>query len=179
MRILEKIFLVLLIIVVVLVCISFFLPSSWRVERSVVINAPTASVHALVGDLKRWSEWIPWTSETDPSVVYTFKDPTNDVGGSMSWKGEKMGVGSLTLTAANPTTGIAYEMQMEDTPPAKGSISYTAESSQTKVTWVDSGELGLNPINRYFGLLIGPMLGADFDKGLAKLKQKAETQEPY
>jgi hypothetical protein len=39
----------------------------------------------------------------------------------------------------------------------------------------NEGDLGRNPINRYFGLFMGRMLGGDFEKGLSNLKSKAES----
>ena len=36
-------------------------------------------------------------------------------------------------------------------------------------------DLGGNPVNRYFGLIMDKMIGPDFEEGLAKLKEIAEA----
>ena len=46
--------------------------------------------------------------------------------------------------------------------------------SATKVTWSNFGDLGGNPLVRYFGLVMDKMVGADFEAGLAGLKALAE-----
>ena len=37
------------------------------------------------------------------------------------------------------------------------------------------GDLGSNPINRYFGLIMDRMMGPDFEEGLNTLKGKVEA----
>lgn len=44
-------------------------------------------------------------------------------------------------------------------------------------TWGFDTDLGMNPIARYFGLVMDSMLGADYEKGLAKLKQVCEAAQ--
>ena len=34
------------------------------------------------------------------------------------------------------------------------------------VHWIVEGDLGYNPVNRYFGLLMNKMMGPDFERGL-------------
>jgi hypothetical protein len=42
-------------------------------------------------------------------------------------------------------------------------------------TWTNEGEMGGNPINRWFGLMMDRMVGPDFEAGLANLKKLAEA----
>jgi hypothetical protein len=43
------------------------------------------------------------------------------------------------------------------------------------VTWSNAGELGYNPVNRWFGLLMDNFMGRDFEEGLRNLKTQAES----
>jgi hypothetical protein len=43
-----------------------------------------------------------------------------------------------------------------------------------KLVWSDEGDLGLNPINRWFGLMLDKFIGTDFETGLANLKKLVE-----
>ena len=45
-----------------------------------------------------------------------------------------------------------------------------------KVTWFNQGDLGWNPVSRYFGLLMDKMMGPDFEEGLENLRRKAESK---
>ena len=48
------------------------------------------------------------------------------------------------------------------------------EGSGTRVTWTNEGDMGTNPVNRYFGLMMDSMVGPDFEAGLKNLKALAE-----
>ena len=43
-------------------------PDSYHVERSAVLTAPPASVHAVIDDMHRFSEWSPW-QKLDPATA--------------------------------------------------------------------------------------------------------------
>ena len=51
-----------------------------------------------------------------------------------------------------------------------------AGAGSSKVTWSNGGDLGMNPVGRYFGLFMDRMMGPDFQSGLEKLKSKVETK---
>ena len=48
------------------------------------------------------------------------------------------------------------------------------DGSGTRVTWTNEGDMGANPVNRYFGLMMDSMVGPDFEAGLKNLKALAE-----
>ena len=56
-----------------------------------------------------------------------------------------------------------------------GAIMLEAGGENTKVTWSNEGDLGANPINRYFGLMMDRMMGPDFEEGLNNLKRAVEA----
>jgi hypothetical protein len=45
-----------------------------------------------------------------------------------------------------------------------------------EVTWTNQGELGPNPVSRYFGLFIDNMMGPDMETGLHHLQKKVEPR---
>ena len=57
----------------------------------------------------------------------------------------------------------------------EGAITLEQAGDRIKVTWSNEGDLGGNPVNRYFGLMMDKMIGPDFEEGLAKLKEIAEA----
>src|SRR6185295_19194029 len=50
----------LLFVTLLIVGLGALLPRNWQVEESILINAPVASVHTWVGDLRRWPRWAQW-----------------------------------------------------------------------------------------------------------------------
>ena len=176
MKILEKLFISLAAIIVILGIIAFFLPSRWETARSVKIKAKPAQIYKHIADLKLWPAWSPWTKEEDPSLNYVYSGSPSGKGAIQDWTSQDMGTGSLEITKANPQEGIYYTLKFKETDmEAFGSILFESAGSETQVTWQDHGELGNNPVNRYFGLVLGPLVGKEFEVGLAKLKAVLEN----
>ena len=56
-RAIKTLFTVIFALAVLILVVGILLPSSYTVERSVVIEASPDEVHKYVGDLKKWEEW--------------------------------------------------------------------------------------------------------------------------
>ena len=100
MRILKTLLSTIIVIIVVVVVVGLFLPTSYTVERSIIINAHPSRIHEYVGNLENWNSWEPWREE-DPTIVITHGEKTKGVGASQSWVGES-GDGALTFTKDSP-----------------------------------------------------------------------------
>lgn len=177
MKILKNILFTVIGIVVVLVLISFFLPSSYRVERALTMNAKPEAIFPYLNTLKTWPEWTAWTVQKYPDMKTTFSGPESGVGATYQWDGKTSGQGMLKLTSSDPAKGIGYDLDFQaGTYVSKGTITMQATGDTTRVTWANFGDIANNPIHRYFGLFLDRMMGPDFEEGLNKLKQKVETK---
>jgi len=166
----------LVLIVAALAGIGLCLPSAYRVERSVVIGAPPPAIFPALNTLKEWPTWTAWTVERYPDMKVKFSGPAAGVGARYTWDGKSTGYGELQLTKSDPARGVSFDLEFgHGKYISAGTIALLPEDSGTRVTWTNEGELGLNPINRYFGLLMDRMMGPDFQKGLENLKRKVET----
>lgn len=176
MRIVRTILSVVIVIIVVVVVVGLFLPTSYTVERSVVIDAPPAEIHKYVGDLNRWDAWEPW-KEGDPSIVVTRGEKTKGVGASQSWVGNS-GDGALTFTKDSQTQGIEYDLVFDGgTYVCQSAMLYSPlEDGETQVTWTMTGDMGTPVVGGYFALMMDSMVGEMFDKGLSNLKNTVEGQ---
>jgi hypothetical protein len=176
MKILKTIFSIIIVLIVVVVVLGLFLPTSYTVERSIVINASPSQIHKYVGDLNNWNTWEPWREE-DPTIVIMHGEKTKGVGASQSWVGE-CGDGALTFTKDSPTEGIAYDLVFDDgTYVSQSAMTYDPlEDEETKVTWTMSGDMGTPVIGGYFAIIMDAMVGRTFDKGLSNLKSIVENQ---
>ncbi len=171
---------ILLGLIAVLVIAGLVIPSQYSISRSETIAAPAAAVHAFVGHLEKWPEWMPWEKE-DPSVITTLSDKTTGVGAAQAWTSAKAGDGEVEFTECDENTGIAYDMvfiSKGKRAPAKASIRYAPAGSGTEVTWSMEGDLASMMPPVLSGLmkpLMSTMIGKNFANGLAGLKEAVEA----
>lgn len=173
----QKSLIAVFVFLVGLVLFAYILPNRWQVERSILIAASRTSIFSYINNLQQWPSWTYFSEDHDNTAQISFHGPSSGIGASLYWAGEKLGDGKLTITESNPETGVRYAMQIQGFYPAIfGKISLITTTQGTKVIWKDQGELGNNPVNRYFGLLLEPTLGVGLEKSLAKLKEIVETE---
>ena len=176
MKLLKRLLLGIGILLALLAIVGLFLPDRYHVERSIVVNAPPEAVFTKVNTLKTWPEWTAWTKAKYPDMEVKFSGPDAGVGSVYQWSGKSSGIGSLKISAMEPAKRVIYDLDFENGKYLSvGSIMLTPEGTATKVTWVDEGALGGNPINRWFGLMMDSMMGPDFETGLKNLKQQSES----
>jgi hypothetical protein len=177
MQTLIRIVVALAVLLLVLVGVSYLFPGTYRVERAVEIDAAAPAVFARVGDLRQWASWTAW-HERDPEMKMTYSEISVGQGAWQKWDGPKSGTGELTVTLHEPPSRMGYDLYFPDFDMrSAGEIAILpAEAGGgVRVVWSDQGALGLNPVNRWFGLFMDKMIGADFEAGLERLKQLSET----
>jgi effector-binding domain-containing protein/uncharacterized protein YndB with AHSA1/START domain len=152
------------------------LPRQVHVERSIVIDAPHATVFALVDGYKQFNKWSPWAAR-DPNAKYTREGPEFGVGAKQSWVGDPktVGSGSQEIVEIKPLELVKSRLDFGAQGLATAQFALAPESSATRVTWSLDSDMGAGPIGRYFGLMMDRMIGPDYEKGLAGLKALAES----
>jgi carbon monoxide dehydrogenase subunit G len=161
-------------LVVLIVGGGYLLPGEAVVQRRITIEAPPEKVFAIVGNMKRFNEWSPW-AELDPNTKYTFEGPETGVGQKMSWTSANpnVGSGSQTITAFEENKRTATELDLGGMGKAQASMELSPSGMGTAVTWGFRTTLnGL--MERWFGLMFDKWIGADYERGLTKLKAVAE-----
>lgn len=156
---------------------AYLLPSEARVERSIEIAAPPEKVFAIAGDLRRVPEWSPWP-DIDPKTTFAFEGPEQGgVGQVMRWASNNplVGTGAQKVTALEPNARLETETDYGEFGTSTSVLSLAPSGSGTSVTWTFSSPLP-GVIDRWAGLLIDSSVGAEYEKGLAKLKALAEKQ---
>ncbi len=173
MKILLKLGIGLAVVVAVLVVIAYFLPRRYSVQRSLTIQATAETVYGYTADLRRWKDWGVWY-ERDPQMTIEYSETTDEVGGWTSWVTQGT-PGKMTLTMLRPPSRVGYRLEfpaMNMT--SSGMVEIVPGEAGVNVTLSDTGDLGRNPIRRWFGLFLDGMLGPDFEAGLEKLKRLSE-----
>ncbi len=175
MKVLKGLFIGIVGLIVILAIVGLFLPSSAQVERSIVIDRPASLIFPVLNSFERFNEWSPWYG-LDPAAEYSYSGSPSGVGARMEWKGnEAVGVGIQTITASEPDSRIATDLDFGEMGVAKVELNLAPEGSGTRVTWGFQTDFGYDLVGRYFGLLMDRFVGADYEKGLAKLKALVET----
>ncbi len=77
----------------------------------------------------------------------------------------------MTITVSVPDWGMTYNLSFEH-----GDILLAPVADGTHVTWRMRGEVGMNPMAKYFAVLMDYRIGADFEQSLTNLKRKLETK---
>ena len=171
---LKKIGLTLLGLVVVLALVSFFLPSTVKVERSTVVKASAQTVFAQINAPKAWNSWSPW-KEQDPTITNSYSGSESGVGAVNHWKSAKMGDGSQTIVSSMPYNAISLELDFGNGSKPTSNWKFEETPEGTKVSWDFQMDLGMNPFMRYMGLMMNGQIGPEYEKGLENLKKVCEN----
>ena len=153
--------------------IAFFLPKTFTLEKSILIQAPADSVFAYVADLKHRSEWDPWLAVEPEAQTIVFG---RGEGARWEWEGTVIGKGRLTIKQITPGKSILSHVTFLSPQTGEADISWRFDASEnvTKVTWGFSMPLTY-PFNRYGGLFMEKYLAPFYIRGLAKIKTILET----
>ena len=164
------------VVLVIFFAVGFVLPSEFKVERSITIDAPADKVFVHVADLKAWKTWGVWFKR-DPQMQIKYSGPEKAVGMKSEWISESEGSGEMQVLELSPNKKLTYslyfpEFEMGST----GEFRLEERDGKTHVTWMDYGDVGANPINHYFAAFMDSMIGPDFEAGLDNLKILVESQ---
>jgi len=173
MRFIKTFLSILLVLVLILLIISFFLPDKVTVERSMVINAPSQEIFEKINTMRAWQEWSPWF-EQDPTMETEFFGPGAGIGSGYKWTSRKLGNGQITITESIPYRLIGLELIFDQHGKSETGFILQPTREGTLVIWSMDTEMGWNPISRYFGLFMDLMLGSEFQKGLQNLARAVE-----
>jgi len=166
----KKILIGIVAVVALFLLVGFLMPGQVHVERSVVIDAPPAKVFPYLCDFEANQKWSPW-AERDLDMKTEVAGTPCTVGHSNSWSGnDEVGTGTQTITAIDPDKKVDVDLDFGEQGLAKAFMTVVPEGDGSKVTWGFDTDMGMNPIARWFGLFMDGMVGADYQRGLDKLK---------
>jgi uncharacterized protein YndB with AHSA1/START domain len=153
------------------------------VERSRTINAAPDRVFELIEDLRAWEQWSPW-EELDPDMNHTYTGAERGVGAVHEWSGNKQaGAGRMEIIQAEHPRRL--DLALDFLKPFKSHNTTrfdlvergdgAAATDVTEVTWSMRSPLTL--MMRIAGIFMNmdKRIGADFEKGLDRLAQLAES----
>jgi hypothetical protein len=177
-RMLKKLGLGLLVVVGALAAVIATRPGEFKVQRTASIAAPAEVVFGYLNDFHNWAKWSPW-EKRDPNMKKTFEGSPSGAGAIYSWVGnDQVGEGRMTLTESKPGERVLIKLEFIKPFAATNQteIALAAAGGTTNVTWTMTGTS--NFIGKAFSLVMNmdKLVGGDFEKGLANLKQQSEQE---
>jgi hypothetical protein len=151
------------------------MPKPYSLQVSHDIHAPIGDVFDVLNDLNQLNSWSPF-SAMDPSLVSSVSTPASGVGSVYSWKGKRIGSGSMAMTVCTKPYKIAFDMDFNGKDTALSEYLLTEKDGVTTVTWFLGGERGVGGqiMNAIFKF--DKMMAKNFEDGLTSLKNLIESR---
>ena len=176
MRYLKSILLALIVSVAVLTGIGFLLKPAYKIEKSILIKAPSDSILPFLVNLKKWPEWSAWNTKKDPTLKFVYTGPEQGTGAKQEWKGEVLDKGAVEITGINKRSAVNHKFQLEEDFVSNGFLTLESQGKNTKVIWKIEGNVGSNIPQRYFLIFMEKLISTDMEEGMSKLKKICESE---
>ncbi len=152
-------------------------PDVTHVERTATYAATAQDVYPHLVDLQKFTEWSPWT-EMDPNSKVTFSTPSDGLNATYEWEGnDDVGHGKMTVVKLEKNALVTHKLEFFSPWEGVSETSFIVkpEGDKVSVTWTfDQKNDFMGKVMTTF-MDMDDMLGPDYEKGLAKLGEKAEA----
>ena len=129
--------------VVAVLAVAARKPDTFRVSRSIVIEAPPEKIFPKIDNYAAWRAWSPY-EDKDPALQRTYSGPQAGVGAHYAWAGDpkKVGSGSMTIVESTPPSNV--KMKLDFLVPFEGhnTAQFSLEpvgQGATRLTWAMYG----------------------------------------
>lgn len=174
MKILKWFSIVIAFIIALFLIIPLFLPSSFHIERSTVIEKHVSIVYKTATDMNQRAKWDPWIEMESNAEIDVHMSP-EIIGSGYSWKGDIIGEGRITIVEVIPNERINSKIEFIAPQSMESDVIWTFQESDhnTIITWAFEGTLSY-PVEKWFGLFMNKSLGTQFERGLFNFKRLVE-----
>lgn len=157
-------------VILAIVLVGFFLPTDYRVERSIIINKPhDVVVKALLGG-DSLSDWM-FISGGQVDRHQGFFKQGDEVAISYQDSDAKGGLFFTTVT----TNAIGFDVKPKsDVDLVHNTIYVSGDDTSTNVDWEIEGKLRTGFLSPYLAFFANKIAGRNFETGLQRLKEKVE-----
>lgn len=178
MKILKIILGIVVVLILIFLIGGLFLPKTYAVSRSAVIDAPDSVIYNNIADYNKFLQWNPW-SKMEPNVKTVVSGTAGQPGHQYTWEGNKTGSGQMSIKKVTPYQLVEMELRFIKPFESQADTRFDIipEGAGRKVTWTMSGE------NNLFGkwmclfMNMDKMIGPDFETGLRSLKDRSEKEK--
>ncbi len=164
------------ILIAVVVVLAAMRPDTFRVQRSIDINAPADKIFPLINDYRNWGSWSPY-EHVDPDMQRTFSGPPSGKGSTYEWRGNKsIGHGRMEILDTAPPSKVVIKLDFFSPFEAHNMAEFTMQprGSATNVTWAMHGPVPFMAKIIHMFMNMDRMVGGQFQQGLVSMKAVAE-----
>lgn len=170
---------ILLIILVAITAIIFigapFLPNTYTVNRSTIINAQDSVVFKNVASFHNFLKWNPW-NRMEPTAKVEISGKIGMPGHLYQWEGEELGKGHMQIQEVKLYSDIDLQLTFEEPfNQAQNHFSFERVTEGTRVTWTMQDQSDA-VLDKWIYLNMDNMVGKDFEDGLKSLKELSEKK---
>jgi hypothetical protein len=175
---LFKIYLIIFISVVTFIGVSRFFSPFYEVKESIIIAKPAPVVFGYLSNMKNWEQWSLWNTDADSSLHFFYSQQPIGVGAKQYINSVLMGNGHIETTIYKPDSMLGYKMIMQQGDMTANGIFRLAvlSENETELSWIDTGNVGNNPIKRYLIPMLTKNTSENFKQGLQRIKANIEKE---
>lgn len=160
------------IVILFLVVVGFFMPADYRVERSVIINAPRDVVYQ---DMLQGSRLPDWMFVQDGKVA-SFEGVLGE-GDSVALLYNKAAEQGVLSVVESSEDVVRFDVRPK---PKVNLVHNQIDLQETKggtlVKWTIEGSLNAGLLSPYLAMFANNIAGSNFERSLQKLKEQVELQ---
>ncbi len=152
-------------------------PGTFRVQRTIGINAPPEKIFPLMNDFRSFGSWSPY-EKRDPAMKRSYSGPESGKGAVYARDGNKnVGSGRMEILESTPSSRISIKQDFSRPFEAHNRVEFTLEprGGSTRVGWSMEGPVPFMAKITHLLVNMDRMVGGDFETSLANLKLIAET----
>lgn len=170
MKILSRIIVGLVVVIAVTGIIGIFLPRDVVVVRQRTIPFPISDVHQALQDPRFFNVWSPWM-EMDTAMKISYFGTVGE-GAGYTWESTEgsLGTGTWKIEKVEPLKTVQVSLSSESMGASMATFTVERKDNGTHVSWKLESDMGWLPWWRWMGLMMDSWVGADFERGLAKLE---------
>jgi effector-binding domain-containing protein len=177
MKILKFLGIGILALVLIFLIAAGIAPSENHLSRSIVIDAPMEAVRQNVVTFENMLKWSPW-ADLDTNQTVTIEND-GQIGAIYTWDGADSLVGAgeqtiLDITDDKVVTHLHFTRPWESEADATTTLKEVDEGVEVTWSYDDHVDYPMNIMNLFFDM--DAMLGPDFEKGMARLKELVEKE---
>lgn len=164
------------ILVAVVLVLAAMRPNTFRVQRSIDIDAPADKIFPLINDYRNWGSWSPY-EHVDPAMQRTFSGAPSGKGSVYEWRGNKnIGHGRMEILDTAPPSKVVIKLDFFSPFEAHNMAEFIIQpkGNATNVTWAMHGPAPFMAKIIHMFMNMDRMVGGQFQQGLVSMKAVAE-----
>ncbi len=164
------------ILVAVVLVLAAMRPNTFRVQRSIDIDAPADKIFPLINDYRNWGSWSPY-EHVDPAMQRTFSGAPSGKGSVYEWRGNKnIGHGRMEILDTAPPSKVVIKLDFFSPFEAHNMAEFIMQpkGNATNVTWAMHGPVPFMAKIIHMFMNMDRMVGGQFQQGLVSMKAVAE-----